>query len=395
MHGTEAEPAAGRKPLPPGFWSLWSTVVLDLLGFGIILPILPLYTEDLGARGAMLGLVLAAYSLAQLVGSPYLGRLSDRHGRRLVLVIALCGSALGHLITGLAGSVWVVLAARAFDGFSGGSLSIAHAAAADLAPPEERPRLFGLLGMGIAVGFVAGPALGSLAALGGKHLPFFVAAGLCAANAATARWRLPYIPPVAGGPAVTGVGRGPWRWAVATMTGGGVLARTLWAGFVGSLAFSGFEATFALLGRRRVDLGAGSAGLVFAGVGIVLAVVQGLLVGKAIRRLGAPRVGRLALVALVGGFALLVPSGGWPLLIAGLFGLTVGQGLLGPSLSTLVSARADASERGAVFGTQQSMAALARVVGPFAGSTLFAWATPLPYVVGAVLCAVSLVLLGS
>ncbi|MFN0026236.1 MAG: MFS transporter, partial [Acidimicrobiales bacterium] len=123
-----------REPLPKGFGSLWLTVVLDLVGFGIVLPILPLYTEDLGASAFTVGVVLAAYSVAQMIGSPILGRLSDRHGRRPVLVIALIGSSVGHLVTGLAGSIPLIILARALDGFSGGSLSVAHAAAADLAP---------------------------------------------------------------------------------------------------------------------------------------------------------------------------------------------------------------------------------------------------------------------
>ena len=128
-----------REPLPRGFTSLWLTVVLDLVGFGIVLPILPLYTQDLGASVFTIGVVLAAYSAAQMVGAPVLGRLSDRYGRRPVLVISLVGSAVGHLLTGMAGSVALIIAARALDGFSGGSLSVAHAAAADLAPPPQRP----------------------------------------------------------------------------------------------------------------------------------------------------------------------------------------------------------------------------------------------------------------
>jgi DHA1 family tetracycline resistance protein-like MFS transporter len=403
VHGARSERSKERKPLPPGFGSLWSTVVLDLVGFGIILPILPLYTEDLGARGVVLGVVLAAYSLAQLVGAPYLGRLSDRHGRRLVLVVALCGSALGHLLTGLAGTVWLVLAARALDGFSGGSLSIAHAAASDLAEPEDRPRLFGLLGAGIAVGFVLGPALGALATLGGKHIPFFVAAALCAANAATAWWRLPDIRPAApsgerGAPGAGALGgastlRAAGRTAVATLTQGGALSRVLWASFVGAIGFGAFEATFSLLGRRRVDLGPGNAGLVFAAVGVVLAVVQGLVVSRVIERRGERATGRLALAIQIVAFALLVPAGGWMLLMAGVVGLTIGQGLLGPSLSTMVAGLADPAHRGAAFGAQQSISAAARVVGPLVGSTLFAIGAPLPFVVGAGLCAASLLLL--
>lgn len=384
--------------MPRGFGSLWSTVVLDLIGFGIILPILPLYAEDFGASAAMVGVVLAAYSLAQLIAAPYLGRLSDRFGRRPVLVLALVGSAVGHVIAGLAPSIWVLVAARAFDGFSGGSLSISHAAVSDVATPEERPRLFGLLGAGIALGFVLGPAIGSLAALGGVHVPFFVAAALCGVNAATAWWRLPEtrpLDPQTGrrlGDAAGGR-RAAWREVVETVGRGDRLSRVLWVGFAGALAFSGFEATFALLGRERVALSVTTTGLVFACVGVVLAVVQGLLVGKIVKKWGERRTGRTALLVNVVGFAALVPAGGWPMLIVGVLALTIGQGLLGPSLSTIIADAAPPDRRGATFGVQQSVAALARVAGPLAGTALFGLAVPVPYLLGAVLCALCMALL--
>ncbi len=380
-----------RAPLPRGFGSLWSTVVLDLIGFGIVLPILPLYTEDLGASPVMVGLVLASYSIAQLLAAPYLGRLSDRYGRRPVLVLSLVGSAVGHVIAGLAGSLWLLIAARALDGFSGGSLSISHAAVSDVASPEERPRLFGLLGAGIAIGFVLGPALGSLAALGGPKLPFFLAAALCGLNAATAWWRLPEtrpVDPVTGRRPGEGMpNRAAWREVAATLGQRDRVSRVILVGFVGSLAFSGFEATFALLGRERVGLDVSSTGFVFAGVGVVLAVVQGLLVGKVIGSLGEVRTGRLALGANVVGFALLAPGGGWPLLLLGVGLLTIGQGLLTPAMSTILAGAAPADRRGAIFGVQQSVAAAARVAGPLAGTALFGLAIPAPYVVGVVLCA--------
>lgn len=398
-----------RTPLPRGFVSLWLTVVLDLLGFGIILPILPLYVSDLGAKPFMVGVVLSAYSAAQLVGSPILGRLSDRHGRRPVLVIALVGSAVGHVLTGLAGAVPLIIVARALDGFSGGSLSIAHAAAADLAPPPERPRLFGLLGAGIALGFVAGPALGSLAARGGVRLPFFVAAALCAANAATAWWRLSALPrpahpaptPVpAGTVGPAGVGGSADRPEMAGRSGMGgafaligwstLLGRTLLTALVLGIGFAGFESTFGLLGKERVGLTVGSAGLVFAGVGAVLSVVQGFLVKRVIGALGAVRTARLAVTINLVGFALLIPATGWWGLVPALGLLTVGQGLWNPAMSTVLSAVAPEDRRGAVFGAQQAVGAASRIVGPLVALGLFGIATPVPYAVGVVLAVVGL-----
>ena len=399
-----------REPLPRGFASLWLTVVIDLLGFGIALPLLPLYVKnDLGASAFVVGIVLAAYSAAQLVGAPVLGKLSDRYGRRPVLVISLIGSAVGHLLTGLASSVALIIFARAFDGFSGGSLSIAHAAAADLAPPAQRPRLFGLLGAGIALGFVAGPALGSLAALGGHRLPFFLAAALAGVNALTAWWRLPALPPVAAsraggvhdavprpaaGPdgagsdgARSGLTAAPvssWR----LLAPSGLLGRLLVSVLLVGIGFSGFEATFVLLGEDRVGLNEHSAGLVFAGVGVVLSVVQAVLVKKVIGKLGATRTARVSVLVTMSGFLLLAPALGWIGLAPALVALTVGQGLLNPAMSTIVSTVTADDRRGQVFGVQQAVGSASRILGPLVATGLFALAVPLPYLVGAVLAVI-------
>ena len=161
--------------MPKGYWTIWTTVALDLVGFGIIVPILGRYAERFGASGLTVGFLFASFSLAQLLCAPLLGRLSDRIGRKPVIVISLIGTAIGSFITGAAGVLWLLFAGRIVDGASGGSLSVAQAAVADLAPEAERPRLIGLLGAAFGVGFVLGPAIGGLAALGGPHVPFYVA----------------------------------------------------------------------------------------------------------------------------------------------------------------------------------------------------------------------------
>jgi DHA1 family tetracycline resistance protein-like MFS transporter len=354
--------------LPAGFGSLWFTIVLDLVGFGIALPILPLWAKDLGASGATIGLLLASYSLAQLIGSPFLGRLSDRIGRRPLLVLALVGSTVGHVVTGLAGSVAVLLLARVLDGFSGASISVAYAAVADIAEPRERPRLFGLLGAAFAVGFVVGPALGGLAALGGRRLPFFVAAGLCGINALTAWWRLPETNPHGRSVAPK---RSSVRETLGALTRWDEVARVLLVALLAGLAFSGFEATFALTGEARVGMTEAAAGLVFAVLGIVLAVVQGGLVHLVLSRWGERRTLRVALALYAVAFALLVPNGGWILLVAGMIVLVVGQGLLSPSMSSALAAAADPARRGTTFGLNQSMGALARLGGPVFAAWLF------------------------
>ena len=170
-------------PLPRGFGAIWTTVALDLVGFGIVVPILGRYAERFGASGLQVGLLFASFSLSQFVFAPLLGRLSDRIGRKPVILISLVGTAVGSFVTGLAGSLWVLFLGRILDGASGASVAVVQGAVSDIAPPSERPRLLGLLGAAIGVGFVIGPALGGLASLGGVHVPFFVAGTVALINA--------------------------------------------------------------------------------------------------------------------------------------------------------------------------------------------------------------------
>jgi predicted MFS family arabinose efflux permease len=298
------------------------------------------------------------------------------------------GSAVGHLVTGLAGSVAVLLAARVLDGFSGASVSVAYAAVADLAEPEERPRLFGLLGAGFAVGLVLGPALGALAALGGHRVPFFVAAGLCGVNAVTAWWRLPETNTAR---RAAPARRAPLRATLAALARGDQVSRLLVVSLLGGLAFASFEATFSLVGDRRVGMTPASAGIVFALLGLVLAVVQGLAVPRVLRRWGERPTLRLALGLSCSAFALLAMAGGWSLLVGGVVVLVVGQGLLGPSLSSSLAALADPAARGATFGLNQATGALSRLVGPVAATGLFELAgTGAPFLWGLVLSAAAL-----
>ncbi len=233
---------------------VWATVAMDMVGFGILLPVLPLYAEDFGASPATAAALVAVFSAAQMVAAPFWGRLSDRIGRRTVLVAALVGSCLGSLVTGLAGALWVLFAGRIVDGFSGSSYAVGQAAVADLAEPEDRPRLLGLLAAAFGVGFVAGPLIGSIAALGSRELPFFVAAALAAANAVMALVRLP-----AGRPARRPTGRPddaeastPTVGRMALWGSAGLAVRRLaMLSLVSMIGFAGFEATFALLVERR------------------------------------------------------------------------------------------------------------------------------------------------
>lgn len=362
---------SSRPPLPPGFGTIWVSVALDLVGFGIVLPILPLYAEDFGASPTKVGLLVASFSLMQLIFSPIWGRLSDRIGRKPLLLFSLVGTAVGSLLTGLAGSLWLLFAARIIDGISGASVSVAQASVVDLAPADQRPRLLGMLGAAFGVGFVLGPALGALAALGDHRLPFFLASGVAALNALVAWRRLPETHP--------SESRARAREDAERLSGGsgerwfdmpGVLPLVLVA-FMALVAFSAFEATFALLGERRFELTQASTGAVFAGIGIVMVGVQGGLVHAAAKRFGEMRALQVGLMLNAAGLMVLADAHRWPELIAALALLVVGQGLVAPMATSLVGGRARSDRRGAVLGVQQSAGSLARVVGPAMGGFLF------------------------
>jgi len=370
-------------------------VALDLVGFGIVLPILPLYAEEFGARALSATGLVAAFSAAQLVFSPIWGRLSDRVGRKPILVLSLVGTAVGSLITGLAGSLTILFVGRVVDGISGASVSVAQASVADIAPPEQRARLLGLLGAAFGLGFVAGPAIGALGAVWDHRIPFFIAAALAAANAGVAWRRLPETHPNRrSGPQISPqVARSAdqnepapsWRRR-------GVLELVLVA-FVSLTAFSAFEATFALFAERRLDLQLASIGGLFAAVGLVLALVQWRLLGPVVDRLGEARTMRLGLVLNGVGLLLLTGVHSWALLVPALLCLIVGQGFVTPTLSSILAGRVRADRRGGVLGVQQAAGGLARVVGPVMGGALFEhWGVPVPYIAGAGLMAVALLL---
>ena len=345
-------PRPERAPLPRGFWVVWSAVALDLVGFGIVLPILPVYAERFGAGAFTAALLVSVFSAAQFVFAPLWGRLSDRVGRRPVLALALLGTAIGSLITGLAGGLALLFIGRIIDGASGTSYAVGQAAISDLTEPGERPRALGLLASAFGLGFVLGPLIGSLAALGSDRLPFFVAAAVAALNAALAWGRVPETRHEASvDDVIAGAGDRAGRLAVIRREGVGSF---LLVALVVSLGFSGFEATLGLLLERRFDLLDSSIYGVFAAIGIGLVVVQAGLVGRVSSRLSGPRglIGPLSLTSI--GLAMLAIDGGWPTAALALVLLVLGQGLLGPLLSAATVDQASVSARGEVLGCSRA-----------------------------------------
>lgn len=332
-------------------------MLLDLIGFGIVLPILPLYSERHGATPLQATLLVAVFSLAQFVFAPIWGRLSDRVGRKPLLVLSLVGTALGSLLTGLANSLLVLYVARAFDGASGGSASIAQAAVADMAEPQDRPRLMGLIGAAFGLGFVLGPALGASAGHFGARAPFFVAAVLAGANAIAAAVRLRETRVVRSHKEVR-ADRGN-RWA--SVRPGLVMA------FVATAAFSAFEATFSLFGDERFALDTREVGLAFTAIGLALALVHIRVAPRVVHAIGSTKALAVGVLLTGMGLVVLAPAQSLWLAALALLFVCVGAGCSSTALNSWIAERAHPGERGSSFGALQSAQAMARIVGPGAG----------------------------
>ena len=368
------------KPSP--LLVVYLTVFLDLLGFGIILPLLPFYAERFGATGVWVGALLTAYSAAQFVGAPILGRLSDRFGRRPIILLSLAGSAISLTLTGLADSLLLLLVARALAGLFGGSISSAQAYIADVTPPEQRAKYMGLLGASIGMGFIFGPGLGAGLSGFGFGAAAFAAAALAAANWLFAFLKLAESRDLSRIPAPSA------RLNLATFVEAlqhPAIGRILGTTFLTTMAFVGMEATFALFGERRYGLNSRDLGLVFVYVGVVIALVQGGLIGRLNHAYGERRL------AIAGAVLMCASLLGLPLAPALLPGMVVlgvlalGQGLASPTLSSLLSQETDADEQGGILGIGQSLSALARAIGPLLAGWLFDRGEATPYIVGAAL----------
>lgn len=364
------------------------TVLIDLIGFGIVLPILPLWAEEFGASPTQIGLLTATYSLMQLIFAPVWGRLSDRVGRRPVILVTLAGSAVSALLIGLAGTLWVLFLARALNGISGASYAAAQAYVADVTTREERAKGMGMIGAAFGLGFILGPAIGALFSTIDSSAPFFAAAALAAANLAFAWRRLPE-PPRPAHPVARTSRLELLRRALA----GRELGPLVWLSFVATFAFVGMESTFALLGDRRFGYDAVDMGLLFAYVGVAAAVGQGFLVGRLVARHGEYRVMLAGLTGTAAGLALLAAAHSLVVLLVALLVLGVASGLAFATVAALISHATPAADQGGVLGVTASTSAAARIVGPVTAGVLFQHLEPgAPLVLGAALTAACLLL---
>jgi multidrug resistance protein len=362
---------------------VFTTVVIDLVGFGIVLPILPLWAETFGASPVQIGLITASYAVMQLLFAPVWGRLSDRYGRRPIILVSLAGSAVSALLIGVAGTLLVLWIARVLQGIAGASYAAAQAYVADVTTKEERARGMGMIGAAFGLGFILGPAFGALFTAVDKRLPFFVAAGLAALNWLIAYRRLPESRRPGAAEAPT-----PRMAALRRALGSRDLAPLVWLSFIATFAFVGMESTFALFGEHRFDYDAVQMGLLFTYIGVLAALGQGVLVGRFVRRWGEGRVLIAGLFGTAAGLAVTAIAHELWVLLIGLMLLSIASGLVFATTTALISLAAHEREQGVVLGLNASVGSAARIAGPVVATLLFQHAgVAVPLVVGAVLFA--------
>jgi len=345
--------------------TIFAIVFIDLMGFGIVIPLLPLYGERYRPSALAMGMLLSAFSATQFAAAPILGRLSDRFGRKPVLLFSLAGSVAGYLLFAFAHSLTMLFAARIIDGISGGNISTAQAYVADVTTPETRAKGMGMIGAAFGLGFIFGPAIAGVTVHWGEWAPGVAAAAMSAlAFGATAVFlREPERS------RASAVERG--LPALGRALGNRSIATLLAVFFLLTFAFSNFEATFAQFLHDSLGATPSRVAFLFVYVGVLISIVQGGLIGPLTRALGERRLVVAGGFAVAAALALLPAFLSIPLVMAALVPLTLGIGATNPSLSSLVSKEATAEDRGTVLGAYQSVSALGRILGPLWGEIAY------------------------
>jgi DHA1 family tetracycline resistance protein-like MFS transporter len=342
---------------------IFLTIFVNLVGFGIIIPLLPFYAQTFGASPLVIGLLFASFSVSQLIAAPVLGELSDRWGRRPVLIFSLLGTVLSFVMLALAQSLFMLFAARIVDGLSGGNITTARAYIADVTPDEDRARAYGILGAAFGLGFIVGPALGAAFSHISYTAPIWAAAAITVAATALAWVWLPETVHRAH------AGGAPWG-ALREMSARPHLQRLFAIDFIYWMAFAVYQTTFALFGSNRFGFDATHTGYLLSAFGFLGVVVQGVLVGPVVAALGSRRTLALGLVSAAAGWGGSAATHSVPVFVAMLVPGAIGIGLCNATLSALISTAASPREQGRVQGAAGGLESLGRTIGPVWGNGL-------------------------
>ncbi len=341
---------------------IFLTIFVNLIGFGIIIPLLPFYAETFGASPLVVGLLFAVYSICQLVAAPVLGDWSDRHGRRPILVFSLAGTVISFVMLAVAHGLAMLFLARMVDGLSGGNISTARAYVADITEPKDRARAYGLIGAAFGLGFILGPAIGGLLARWGLAVPIWAAAFITLVAMVFAILWLPETVHRAH----AGFGN-PFVYLPA-MLGRAHVGRMLVIDFLYWFAFSIFQTTFALFAAYRFGFDAIRTGYFFSAFGVLGAVVQGGFIRPVVRLYGDKAVFLAGLGISALGLVAAAYSGSVLVFTMTLVPLALGMGFGHPTVASLVSRAGRADEQGRIQGAASAVESLGRTIGPVWGN---------------------------
>ncbi len=372
---------------------LFATVFIDLLGFGIVIPFVPIFAKRLDLSASAVGLIFSVYSLTQLVAAPVLGRLSDHFGRRPIIMLGLFGSSVSYFVYGFAYSLPMLLLSRAVHGACAGTISTAQAYVADITPEEKRAHGMGIIGAAFGLGFVLGPALGGFLGRSDLRVPVFFAAALTFANLVFAALALPESHKRSDEPP-------QWRLLVQALRlpvqlATHRLSRVFLVGFLATLAMVIFEITFPLMASDVYGFKAPGIGRLLAYAGLVQAVTQGYLVRKLVGKTGEYRLIRIGLLLFALGMTPIASFGLRGLLFIFLAMMSVGYGLTNPSILSFISKLTRDHLQGELLGLNQSALALARIFGPLVAGLLYDVGGPtVVYVSGGIVALAGVLLAG-
>jgi multidrug resistance protein len=370
---------------------LIATCFMDMIGFAMVLPILPFYALDLNASAFEVGIITAAFSAAQILSAPMWGRVSDRYGRRPALLIGLMGSAIAYVVFGLAHSLWLLFLSRLIQGAGGGTTGVANAYVADSVEPGDRARALGWLSAATSAGVMLGPVIGSVAAHWGRAAPGFVAAALCIVNFAFA-WKL--LPESHVNRSAAAVVRRPvWEsaWQVIRRPTLQV-SRLVWIYSVGMLAFASLTSVLALFLGARFNVSAMTIGPWFLYIGGLSVVMRTIFLGPIVDRIGETWAMRIGAMLLIVGLLLYTVASSIPLLALIMPLVPIGTALLFPSTTALMTRGADREETGTVMGVAQTFGGVSRVAAPLMATAAFEINIWAPFVLAAGIVGIAMIM---
>lgn len=366
---------------------VYATIFLDVLGLGVLIPVLPYYAQQYRADALTVGFLSAAFSIAQFAASPFLGALSDRIGRRPVILVNILGSSIAYFLFGWVNSLWMLMLARVLEGITGGSISTAQAYIADVTPPEDRMKRFGLIGAVFGLGFVIGPAFGGFLSTYSLSMPAYAAGVLCFLAAVFGFFMLPESLPVEKRATVRLrlSDANPFQKIADALSRDSIRAILL-AIFSVNVAFSGLQSNFALFTLKRFQMGPQDNAWIFVYIGLLSIFMQGVVVRRMPKTLNPVTTCITGLTAMAFGFlGISMATQSWHLYPA-IAILAFGNGIAAPMLTGLISRRVGEQEQGTVLGSSQAILSSTRIVGPlFAGFVFDALGSGAPYWTGAIL----------